>query len=101
MVKLKECKNCFPILPTTNMADKEAPAAFAQAMAMLQLEQQAAVMEKMNSVCLQRCVTTTSDGKLGDKQRRCLDACTTSFLETFQVAAETFLTIASKKSPEE
>jgi hypothetical protein len=68
------------------MADKETKDAFAQAIAMIQLEAQQATIERMTKICFTRCVTAPVDGKLGDKQRKCLDACTTSFLEGFQIA---------------
>jgi hypothetical protein len=66
-----------------------------QAMAQQTLAVQQALAESMLSTCLKRCVSDPN-AKLSDKQRRCLDACSTSFFEGFDLAAATFSTIASK-----
>lgn len=39
----------------------------------------------MLRLCFKRCVSAP-DARLSDKQRRCLDACTSSFLEGFSIA---------------
>ncbi len=61
------------------------------------MQAQKVLAEKMTTVCFERCVSGPTE-KLSDKQRRCLDACTSSFLEGFQVATETVQNIAKKES---
>jgi hypothetical protein len=56
--------------------------------------------EKLSSVCITRCLSGGPTEKLTDRQRRCLNACTSSFLEGFQVSAETFASIAKRSATE-
>lgn len=49
------------------------------------MQAQKVLAEKMTTVCFERCISGPTE-KLSDKQRRCLDACTSSFLEGFQIA---------------
>lgn len=53
---------------------------------MVQAEAQQAIVERLTKVCFERCVPGPADGRLGDKQRRCLDACSGAFLEGYGVA---------------
>ena len=71
--------------------------AIAEAQAQINQQAQEAIARKMTSTCIKRCLDKPSD-KLSDRQRRCLDACTASFLEGFQTAAETFASIAKRSA---
>jgi len=56
-----------------------------EAQAQIQAQAQAALAERMTTLCIRRCVPAPTD-KLADKQHRCLDMCTQSFVEGFGVA---------------
>ncbi len=56
-----------------------------QAQAQLFMEMQLRFDETKHSVCIKRCVSTP-DGRLTDKQKRCLDNCVGAFKEGFGVA---------------
>ncbi len=73
------------------------PLPVAQAQAQINAQAQAALSDKMISVCVKRCLSSPAD-KLSDKQRRCLESCTSAFLEGFGVAAETFASIAKRSA---
>ena len=65
---------------------KQLQQALAQAMGQLQMEMQQQVVSNLTKVCFERCVSAPADGRLSDKQRRCLDSCASSFLEGFHVS---------------
>ena len=67
------------------MDRKELQQAVLEAQAAIQAQAQTALAEKMSSLCIRRCVSSPTD-KLSDRQRRCLDMCTASFVEGFGVA---------------
>lgn len=58
----------------------------AQALGQLQMELQQSVIQNLTKTCFERCVSAPVDGRLADKQRRCLDACASSYLEGFQIS---------------
>jgi hypothetical protein len=68
-----------------------------QAQAEIQMQAQQALAEKMIKICFERCVTSP-DGQLSSKSTRCLDQCTGSFMEGFQVAADTLASLAKKQA---
>jgi ferredoxin-like protein FixX len=68
-----------------------------QAQAEIQMQAQQALAERMIKLCFTRCVTSP-DGQLSGKQSRCLDQCTSSFMEGFQVAADTLASLAKKQA---
>jgi hypothetical protein len=72
--------------------------AMAEAQASINQQAQQALSEKLSTVCITRCLSGGPTEKLTDRQRRCLDACTSSFLEGFQVSAETFAAIAKRSA---
>lgn len=63
------------------------------------MQAQQALAEKMTSLCIKRCITSPSD-KLTDSTAKCLTNCTSSFLEGFGIAAETFASIAKRSATE-
>ena len=67
------------------MDTAELKQAVLEAQAQIQMQAQQALAERMTEVCFKRCVTAPTD-KLSDKQRRCLDQCTSAFIEGFGVA---------------
>ena len=67
-----------------------------QALSSIQLQAQRDVAEKMISVCIARCVGAPAEGRLGDRQRRCLDGCASAWMEGYGIAAETLNAIAQK-----
>jgi hypothetical protein len=67
------------------MDRKELQQAALEAQLQLQMQANIALVEKMSSLCINRCVTSTGE-KLADRQRRCLDMCTQSFIEGFGVS---------------
>lgn len=67
------------------MDTAELKQAVLEAQAQIQMQAQQALAERMTEVCFKRCVTAPTD-KLADKQRRCLDQCTSAFIEGFGVA---------------
>ena len=67
-----------------------------QALSSIQLQAQRDVTEKMISVCIARCVGAPAEGRLGDRQRRCLDGCASAWMEGYGIAAETLNAIAQK-----
>lgn len=68
-----------------------------QAQAQIQLQAQQALADKMTKLCFERCVSSP-DGQLSGRQMKCLDACTSAFLEGFGVASETLASIAKKQA---
>jgi Tim10/DDP family zinc finger len=79
---------------------KELQAAVLQAQAEINMQMQQNLTEKMISLCFDRCVPTPTP-KLEDKQRRCLDMCSSAFLEGFGVATEAFSSIAKRQAASE
>jgi hypothetical protein len=79
-------RGCAPLLSRPRILFRTSPNfSRAQAQAQINMQAQQAMSEKMMSICLKRCLTSPTD-KLTDKQRRCLDSCTSAFLEGFTVA---------------
>jgi hypothetical protein len=69
------------------MAQKgELESRLAQAELALARQMNDMLSQNMTKACFQRCVTAPVEGKLGDKPRRCLDACLSTYLEGFQIA---------------
>ena len=60
-----------------------------QALASVQLQAQRDMAEKMIDVCFQRCISAPEE-RLTDKQRKCLDACSSCFVEGYQLAVSEF-----------
>lgn len=83
----------LPLPPPTSSPSSNTPQAQAQISAQLQQN----LLDKMGKVCYKRCVTGATE-KLTDRQRRCLDACTSSFLEGFEVASDTLTSIMKKQA---
>lgn len=76
---------------------KELQAAFAEANAQMAAEAQQKLTERMLRVCFERCVTKPED-RLTDRNRRCLNQCTESFLEGFGLASEALGAILKRSS---
>ena len=67
------------------MDQAELKQAVLEAQAQIQMQAQQALAERMTETCFKRCVSAPME-KLADKQRRCLDQCTSAFIEGFGVA---------------
>jgi len=94
-------KNLNPHKKMSSQRDRESTQrAMAEAQASINQQAQQALSEKLSSVCITRCLSGGPTEKLTDRQRRCLNACTSSFLEGFQVSAETFASIAKRSATE-
>jgi hypothetical protein len=80
------------------MDRSELQQAVLEAQAQIQAQAQAALAERMTSLCIKRCIPGPTD-KLADRQRRCLDMCTMSFIEGFGVAVSVCLSVCSALRP--
>ena len=72
--------------------------AVSKAQAEINAQSQQALFERINEVCIKRCLPARPADKLSDSSRRCLDACASSFKESFQVAGETLASILKREA---